>query len=135
MREITDAIAGAGSRILRRVAEKGDAMRMHEDRGVTEVEARGLLETLAGLEGVSVEARRHAARLRFGLDRVAERAAEAALVGGVYAPARLAVATEILQDYVERARAFVAEVPSATASRARRVVVEAGEPAAERRAA
>lgn len=117
------------------MAEKGDAMRVQDDRGAIEAEARGLLETLAGLEGVSVEARRHAARLRFGLDRVSERAAEAALVGGVYAPARLAVATEILEGYVERARAFVAEVPSATASRARRVVVDAGAPAAAERQA
>lgn len=111
-------------------------MRLHEDRGAIEIEARGLLETLTGLAAASVEARRHAARLRFGLDRVAERAAEAALVGGVYAPARLAVATEILQSYVERARAFVAEIPAATATRSRRqMVADTVEQAAERQAA
>lgn len=83
-----------------------------------ESEATRLLPALEVLAAESVpasrDAARHAARLRFSLDRVAELQERVQTVGGVFEPARLAVAHSILRTHHRLAAAFAATVAASS---------------------
>jgi len=81
--------------------------------GDLESEALALAAGLSAT-GVSRDGARHAARLRFALARVEELREQARSAGGVFVPARLAVAESILAGHVARARSFARRVPHAT---------------------
>lgn len=83
-----------------------------------ESEATRLLPTLEIIAAESVsasrDAARYAARLRFSLDRIAELQERVQTVGGVFEPARLAVAHSILRTHHRLAGAFVATVAASS---------------------
>jgi len=78
--------------------------------GDLEVEAAALAADLSAT-GLGRDCARHAERLRFALARVEELRVQARAAGGVFVPARLAVAEQILAGHVARARSHAGRAP------------------------